>query len=372
MFHPTAGSTSASGTAVFVTETVRELARRQPAYLYTQRGRLSADLRRSAVEVVEIERDPYWERLRRFAGRLPVNLRRISAQLSSSTSVFVNALLDGTVAHIERNVDVLFTHHMGEAMFLSNVVDVPVVRVMHGCRLVGIGAKTVPRVSRLAGTVANSRQTAAEMSEKLGNDADGIVYPGVRAEEFDPGRTPAFERDGFVVMFVGRFHESKGVYDLLEAFARLPEEARLSLVGRGDAERLRERIDSLGIGERVTVEGEVAHDRLPHYYVAADVACLPSHYESFGMANLEAMACGTPVVTTDLPGIREYATHGRTSLLVPPGDVDALAEGLSRLMASAELRERLGDAGRDVAERYSWRETAAGFSRFSEDVLERR
>lgn len=366
MFHPVAGHRSASGTAVYVRETVRELAGVHPTYLYTGAGPLSTELERAAVEVIEIPRNRRWHQFRRAAGHLPFTIDRLSQQLSVSTASVVDAALDGTLGHIERHVDVLFTHHLGETILLSNALSTPVVCVMHGCKSVGLGTRSMTAFSDLAAIVANSEQTADEMAAKLGRRADGIVYPGVRADRFNPDRAPAFEDDGFAVLYVGRFYADKGIYDLLDAFAHLPERAHLYLVGRGEDERVRARLETLGVRGRVTVVGEVSHEDLPHYYTAADVVCLPSHYESFGLVNVEAMACGTPVVAGDVPGVRAYATDEETCLLVTPGDIDALADGLARLMDSSALRARLRAGGRAAARRFSWHDTALGFSRISE------
>ena len=160
------------------------------------------------------------------------------------------------------------------------------------------------------------------------------------------------------------------MFDLLRAFEPLADDARLVLVGRGDEQRVRRRVGELGIGDAVTVDGEVPNDQLPGYYTAADVFCLPSYTESFGLVNLEAMACGTPVVTTDIPGISTYATDDETASLTTPGDIDGLRNALDTLVSAPARRERLGTAGRAVAESYSWEQSAKRFISLSEQLAD--
>ena len=110
----------------------------------------------------------------------------------------------------------------------------------------------------------------------------------------------------------------------------------------------------LEIGRDVVLLGTVPDDELPAWYGAADALAFPSLKEGWGLAVLEAMSAGLPVVATDIPVFREYLTDGRDALLVPPADVDRLAEAMARLMADEALRRRLVEGGRQVAARYTW------------------
>jgi D-inositol-3-phosphate glycosyltransferase len=95
-------------------------------------------------------------------------------------------------------------------------------------------------------------------------------------------------------------------------------------------------------------------ETLVQYYTAADVFVLPSHYESFGMVALEAMACGTPVVTSQVGGLTSTVVHERTGLLAPVGDGPAFARAISRVLASPTLRDMWGHAGVQRAQTYAW------------------
>ena len=114
----------------------------------------------------------------------------------------------------------------------------------------------------------------------------------------------------------------------------------------------------LELGVDVVLVGTVPEADIPAWYAAADVLAFPSVKEGFGLAVLEAMAAGLPVVTSDLPVFREWLVPGRDALLVPVGDVKALAGALSRALTDTDLRRGLIGAGRAVADRFTWRASA--------------
>jgi phosphatidylinositol alpha-mannosyltransferase len=110
-----------------------------------------------------------------------------------------------------------------------------------------------------------------------------------------------------------------------------------------------------GVRERVRLLGDVPNDELPPIHAAGEVfVAAATGQESFGIALVEAMAAGLPVVATDIPGYREVVTDGVDGLLVPPRDPEALAAGLVRVLTEPQLAERLGRAGRERARSYDW------------------
>lgn len=170
-----------------------------------------------------------------------------------------------------------------------------------------------------------------------------------RAEELRRRLAPS-RGERPVVLFVGRLIYYKGADVLVRAMAQTP--ADLVMIGRGPlAGELRALAGSLGISERVRFIDGADPDDLVAWYHAADVFCLPSvaRSEAFGLVQLEAHASGTPVVSTALTtGVPFVNQHGVTGLVVPPGDVRALADALGTLVADDALRARLG---RQAAER---------------------
>jgi len=129
---------------------------------------------------------------------------------------------------------------------------------------------------------------------------------------------------------------------------------------RAYSDAVRAELPSLGLelGRDVVEVGTVPDDDMPSWYRAADALAFPSVKEGFGLAVLEAMSAGVPVVTSDLPVFREYLVPGRDALLVPVGDVDALAGALLAALTDEPLRESLVAAGRDLVRRFSWTESA--------------
>ncbi|MFI9802993.1 glycosyltransferase family 4 protein [Streptomyces sp. NPDC052301] len=186
------------------------------------------------------------------------------------------------------------------------------------------------------------------------------ITPGVDTDRFTPGGPPPSQRPRHVV-YLGRMDRTsswKGVDVLLEAVARLPGDVALTLVGGGDAVAdHRAHAERLGVAERVRTPGQLIGDDLVTVLQQAAAVVLPSRTEaeSFGMVLIEAMACGTPVVGSDVGGIPHVIEPGVNGLLAPPGDAAALAEALRTLLDDGGLADRLGAAGRRTAvERYAW------------------
>lgn len=187
---------------------------------------------------------------------------------------------------------------------------------------------------------------------------------GIRAGTCDPDRTVVVHnavdvagaaradpaRDEAALLSVGRFTYPKDPETLLRAAARLPAGGwRLQLVGDGpDRERLEELQRELGLEHAVEFLG--ARDDVPALLAAASAFVLSSRSEGLPLSVIEAMAAGLPIVASDVGGLHELVEDGSSGLLVPAGDVDALADALRRLVADPAERQRLGNAARARAE----------------------
>lgn len=201
-----------------------------------------------------------------------------------------------------------------------------------------------------------------------------ITSFGVDCEVFQPRRAPNVEGREFVVGTVKSMEECYGIDGLIRAFKLLADRHRevpckLVIVGGGALEdEYRRLAQSLGLGSRVHFTGRVTHDLVPDYLRSLSVFVALSRWESFGVAVLEASACGIPVVATRVGGLPEVVVDGETGILVPPGDDSAAAGALETLLLSPNLQERMGRAGRAwVEQRYQWDVTA----RVMEDIYER-
>jgi D-inositol-3-phosphate glycosyltransferase len=174
-----------------------------------------------------------------------------------------------------------------------------------------------------------------------------------------------------VILFVGRIEPLKGIDTLLRAISlvapQIPHwQQDLSVIIIGGAPgagaeqtnaelaRLQQLRAELGIEDLVTFQGAQDQDTLVYYYSAAEMVVMPSHYESFGMVALEAMACGTPVVASKVGGLAFSVQDGETGFLVPGGNPAALAARIQELLTDHELRRCMGEQAARWARRYSW------------------
>ena len=202
-----------------------------------------------------------------------------------------------------------------------------------------------------------------------------ILPPGVDTTRFYPiAKTLAKDALGMPrgrvnLLFAGRIEPLKGIDALLQAIALIqhyrPEviaQSSVTIVGgdpwaaKRDPEmvRLQELRCQLNLCDVVEFVGAKTQDELPWHYAAADMVVMPSHYESFGMVALEAMAMGTPVIATEVGGLAHLVQHGQTGFLVAPRDPEGLAARIFELLTNDEFRHRLGQQASTHARQYSW------------------
>jgi D-inositol-3-phosphate glycosyltransferase len=204
-----------------------------------------------------------------------------------------------------------------------------------------------------------------------------IVPPGVDPDRFQSvGRAEAKGQLGIplehrMILFVGRIQPLKGIDILIRALAlvkrREPALAKnvcLSIIGgdpqpdseieQNEFDRLKLLRATLGLEDLVTFLGAKDQDTLVYYYSAAEMVVMPSHYESFGMVALEAMACGTPVIASDVGGLSFNIENGFNGYLVPGRDAEAMADKIILLLKYPALRDQLGEQARTWITRYSW------------------
>lgn len=175
-----------------------------------------------------------------------------------------------------------------------------------------------------------------------------------------------------MVLFVGRLVYYKGVHTLIRAFKDI--DAELVLVGQGSLEReLRSLVNELNIDSKVHFIKSVSDELMPAYYNGCDICVLPSIAvtEAYGLVQLEAHASGKPVISTDLPtGVPYVNQHGVTGLVVSPGDVDALASALEKLVKDDCLREKLGRQARErMLESFSSQVMAESITRIYREIV---
>jgi len=190
-----------------------------------------------------------------------------------------------------------------------------------------------------------------------------VIPYGVDLVRFSPPAWPAAHTgDTVTVGAVARLSPEKGLDALLRAVAASAARERLRVVLAGDGPergRLERLAGELGLAGQVEFRGAVAHDDVPRVLHELDIFAMPSTAEGFGVAAVEAAACGVPVVASNVHGIPDVVVDGQTGVLVPPGDAKALAGAIERLAGDQSLRERMGAAGRAfVAREYDWQRNA--------------
>lgn len=214
------------------------------------------------------------------------------------------------------------------------------------------------RMTRLAGmlchaVVVNSRATAAVLRQagipehKVHLAPCGVSQPTNRPSRDEARRRLGLPASAFVISTLALLVPGKGIADLIEAVARMPDpggDIRLVVAGDGPARRELERLAASRLAERATFLGRVPDTA--DVYAAADVFALPSYLEGFGLVYIEAALHGVPSIGTTVGAVPETICDGETGLLVPPGDVDALAIAITRLRDNPDLCRQLGAAAR--------------------------
>ncbi len=234
----------------------------------------------------------------------------------------------------------------------------------------------VPRVLQSSRViVADSESTRRDVVQSYGVAPDKVrvIYPGYDPANYatnggdrSPGATA-----GSYVLYVGNLLPHKNLLCLLDALAILRRRQPVRLVIRGDgqpnyARAVRRRVETLGLTGAVSFQGYAAEDELRQLYAGAACLVLPSLREGFGLPVLEAMACGTPVVTSASSSLPEVG--GDAALRVDPHDAIDLADAMYRVLTEAHLREDLIERGLKWVRGFSWRRTAEQMSRLIDEV----
>jgi D-inositol-3-phosphate glycosyltransferase len=215
-----------------------------------------------------------------------------------------------------------------------------------------------------------------------------VIPPGVDIGHFYP--IPDDEAKEFIgippcehmLLFVGRIEPLKGIDTLIEAIALMRQSdvrVCLTVIGgdpgaspetiNSEMARLQSLREQYGLKDLVTFLGQRGQATLPYYYSAAEAVVVPSHYESFGMVALEAMACGTPVVASQVGGLAFLVQDGVTGYTVPVDEPKALADRLTSLVNDRQLKLQMGENAAKLAREYRWENIAAKILKVYGEVL---
>jgi glycosyltransferase involved in cell wall biosynthesis len=196
-----------------------------------------------------------------------------------------------------------------------------------------------------------------------------VIYNGVDTEALTPDYSVRSPDPRF--LYIGRLKRYKGVDLIIRAFAELADRsATLDIAGTGDYRPALEKLSAdLGLQRQVKFLGFVPEETKLMLLRRAWATLLASPKEGWGISNMEAAACGTPVIASKSPGIRESVVDGETGILVPHGDTTAMAAAMRTLAASPSLVKMMGEGGRRFAEDFTWTRTADNTISHLEEVV---
>jgi len=260
----------------------------------------------------------------------------------------------------------LLTHHLfGMTAFQAGPFPVAVGTVLL--------ERPIPLVYRRTPAIAVSESTKADLVRRgLDDESIAVIPNGIDIEAYTPDPARRSERPS--LLFLGRLKKYKRVDLVIDAVRVLTDrgiDIELVIAGEGDQrDALEAQVRRLGLAERVSMVGFVDETSKVDLLRRAWIHVLTSPKEGWGISNVEAAACGTPSVASDSPGLRESVRDGVTGVLVPHGDVAALADAVGRLIVDAPLRERMGREARSFAETLSWKSAADAFEVYLRRLVE--
>jgi D-inositol-3-phosphate glycosyltransferase len=316
-------------------------------------------------------------------------------ELEEYIDLFVDNILDfAEKKHI--HYDLIFSHYWLSglaALKLKKAWNIPVIHMFHTLALlknkIARSEKDIEGEFRINGEKKVlseiDRLIVATIDEKknlqtlyfASADIIEIIPPGVDTNHFYP--IPVDEAKEFIgipenekmILFVGRIERLKGVDTLIKAISQLRQGDILQkcphylyIIG-GDPnsdrvkmniemQRLQDLCSELGLDDLVLFLGKRDQDSLQYYYSASEMLVMPSHYESFGMVALEAMACGTPVIATQVGGLQYLVQDQETGFIIPNDNPDALEEKITVLICKPELREKMSQNSISYTQSFSW------------------
>ena len=265
-------------------------------------------------------------------------------------------------------VGVFYHHLFGKTVFrLTNPLTALYVCLME---------KLSTRIYGKVPCCAVSPSTAEELV-KQGIDRRKltVIENGIDTERFCPDKS--IVRDDDLLLYIGRLKRYKRVDDIFEAMSVIERgggrRLRLTVIGSGDdLPRLKKRTRQLGLDDSIDFTGFVSEDRKIELLRRAAIFVNPSEKEGWGITNIEASACGAPVVANDAPGLRDSVVDNETGLLYINNDARSMSLSIQKLLDDKELRKRFGVNGRAWAQKFSWDASAQRVEEWLEkNVLEK-
>ncbi|HEY4712531.1 MAG TPA: glycosyltransferase family 4 protein [Dehalococcoidia bacterium] len=300
-------------------------------------------------------------------------LRKNYDVIHTQTRFFITSFLGLIFAKLNR-APLMHTEYGARHSIISNkVIDLISRAYDHS-----IGALIVRAARRNIGV----SEAACEFLKHLGATNIQLVHDGIdttifkKKEDTNYRQKAGISKDAIVITFVGRLIYAKGVQDLISAFSRIKDtapEVKLLIVGdgpyRAELENLAQQTDCHG---SILFLGQRNQDEVIDVLSATDIFVNPSYSEGLPTSVMEAASIGLPIIATDVGGTREIITTDKTGILIKAGDVGQLAEELCRLLANAELREKLGENARIFVERkFNWDKITGEYIKLYTSLVEK-
>jgi D-inositol-3-phosphate glycosyltransferase len=288
-----------------------------------------------------------------------------------------------------QNIQLIHTYHSLGAVKYQSVSDIPAIAQTR----LDVEKQILEQAHCVVATSPQELDDLETLVSRIGKI--DVIPCGTDVSTFRPiSKADARNQLGIgtkekVVLYVGRFDKRKGIETLVRATGELraqleqgeeidPQHLKLLIVGGSDPQeadgaerrRIEEIVSELDLAANTDFVGMVGHDRLALYYTAADVCVIPSHYEPFGLVAIEAMACGTPVVASDVGGLKFTVISEETGLLVPPQDVSKFARAIGRILTDEVWSRKIRrQASTRVQENFSWTGVAIQLSDLYRQLL---
>lgn len=294
---------------------------------------------------------PFW---------LRKNLPRIQPDLIIED---VNKIPFYTPLYVKRPVLVVIPHLFSETVFRE-------INFVFGTYIY-LAEKLIHSVYKNCHLNAISQSTKGDLIKKgFSPDRVRVIECGIDQQSYHPSNE---KFDAPTVIYAGRLKKYKCVGHLLEAVCRVKDklpEVKLYVVGDGDyRQRLIAHARELNLKETVTFTGYISQEEKVELLQKSHLLVYPSIKEGWGISNLEANACGTPVLAADVPGLRDSVSVGESGLLFPFSDVGKMAESILRILTDTALREKLQKGGLKWASHFTWESTAERFNNLLKDLF---
>lgn len=237
----------------------------------------------------------------------------------------------------------------------NRVDNIPVIVSVHDtCGIFDsvIDADSVFCMSKIVQELVIEKGVKPEKTKILPNRVDKSIFHPVEDAQILQNIRNKFP-DGKMILHVGRKHKQKNIDNLIRALQYLPEDYFAVFIGRGKTDFYIELAEEIGVNSRCYWIESIINSELPKWYSACDCMCTPSRYEGFGIVFIEAAACGSCVVTSDIAPMNEYFVHNENAYLVKEFEnPEKLAEGISKVCNDVDFRNKISSNAIKIADRF--------------------